>query len=180
MLSDPAIMGTALSVVPSSGFPPTRTDLNYLEKLVKWFKNHFEVTTTKANPTYPEKQEILNCISSGKAKSVEELVFTCVALCRSLGILARLVFSFQPLPAKVDSSELRPKTPPDQKKIKETTLSNESEKDELPGKCKSQATTNQKAKKSSKPPVGKDLLTIQNTVVFIHLIFSFRTPRKIH
>lgn len=111
MLCDPTVMATALSIVPSSGFPPSRTDLNYLEKFVKWIAKHFNVAASlKYSHSNPNKEDILNCLSSGKARSVEELVFTCVALCRSLGILSRLILSLQPIKAKVDSSELQPKS----------------------------------------------------------------------
>jgi hypothetical protein len=119
MLCDPVVMASALSVVPPTGFPPNRTDLNYLEKFMKWVTKHFKVSTTRVTQSNPEVKDILNCISSGKAQSVEELVYTCVAVCRSLGILSRLVLSLQPLPAKVDSSELQQKSPDQNKKTKE-------------------------------------------------------------
>ncbi|KAI9558622.1 hypothetical protein GHT06_015410 [Daphnia sinensis] len=117
MLSDPEIMAAALSIVPSTGFPPTRTDLNYLEKFVKWTSNHFKINTAKIINRSPGKQDILNCVSSGKAQSISELVCTCLSICRSLGILSRLVLSLQPLPAKVDSSELQPKSQSTKKKV---------------------------------------------------------------
>lgn len=127
MLSDPEIMAAALSIVPSTGFPPTRTDLNYLEKFVKWISNHFKVNTSKINIRSPGKQDILNCVASGKAQSISELVCTSVSICRSLGILSRLVLSFQPLPAKVDSSELQQKSQSTKEKV-EKASSDQSQK----------------------------------------------------
>ncbi|XP_057368952.1 DNA repair protein complementing XP-C cells homolog [Daphnia carinata] len=121
MLSDPEIMAAALSVVPSTGFPPTRTDLSYLEKFLKWISNHFKVNTSKTKYGSPGKQDILNCVASGKAQSISELVCTCVSICRSLGILSRLVLSLQPLPAKVDSSELQQKSQSTKKKVEKTS-----------------------------------------------------------
>lgn len=120
-------MAAALSVVPSTGCPPTRTDLNYLEKFMKWIANHFKVNASKTYQRSPGTQDILNCIASGKAQSISELVCTCVSICRSLGILSRLVMSIQPLPAKVDSSELRPKSE-NTKKTEDKSPSDKSQK----------------------------------------------------
>lgn len=151
MLSDPALLGTALSIVPSSGFPPTRTDLNYLEKLVKWISNHFKVVASKVNQrSYPVKENILNCISSGKAQCVEELVYTSITLCRSLGILSRLVLSLQPLSAKVDSSELQPKAQSKKKAKEKKEEISPSEEDT----ANVRAPVNSKSKKISKSTTG--------------------------
>lgn len=137
-------MGTALSIVPESGFPPARTDLNYLEKLVKWFSTHFKLDKSeKFQSLSPLKDRILKCIGTAKAQSIEELVFTCVTLCRSLGILARLVLSLQPLAAKVDSKELQPKS-----QSKKTTKS----ETDLPEKDTQSSTS--KPKRSTKSPKG--------------------------
>jgi len=153
MLCDPVVMASALSVVPPTGFPPTRTDLNYLEKFMKWVTKHFKVSTPRITQSNPGIKDILNCISSGKAQSVEELVYTCVAVCRSLGILSRLVLSLQPLPAKVDSSELQQKSPDQNKKTKEKTPS--------PLQLEKATTdvryvTDKKSKKTAKSTVGKE------------------------
>ena len=109
MLNDEILIGSALSVIPSAHcYPPKRTNLNYVEKLVKWFKQRFELAAT-IDSSYPNQQSLLKCISTGRANSVETLVFACVTLCRSLGILCRLVVVLQPLSSKVDPRYLEPK-----------------------------------------------------------------------
>ncbi len=57
----------------------------------------------------PDRDTVLNCLATGKAQSYEELVYSSIALCRSLGIPSRLVLSLQPLSAKVDPNELQGK-----------------------------------------------------------------------
>ena len=106
MLNDPTLMATALSIVPSSGFPPTRTDLNYLEKFVKWTKQHFEIVQPENEHPPIRLESIMTCIGTGKAQSAQELVYVCVALCRALGIRTRLVISLQPVSSKVPMSQL--------------------------------------------------------------------------
>ena len=64
---------------------------------------------------YPISDAIGHCIATAQARCIEELVFTLVVLCRSLGLETRLVWSLQPLPLKVDCSEL---LLPDSKGIK--------------------------------------------------------------
>ena len=123
MLNDETLIGSALSVIPSAHcYPPKRTNLNYVEKLVKWFKQRFELFTS-IDSSYPNQQSLLKCISTGRAKCVETLVFACVILCRSLGILCRLVVVLQPLPSKVDRRHLEPK---------ESTGKNENERKKPP------------------------------------------------
>lgn len=152
-LGNPTLLATALSVVPPSGFPPVRTDLNYLEKLVKWASNRFKVKTPKMTLRFfPGMERILRCISTGEAESFEELVYSCIAICRSLGILTRLVLSLQPLPAKVDSSELQPKSQDGKKTKEKKDKSNTPEKTEA---CEERA-SNSKSTKVSKPTTGKE------------------------
>lgn len=169
MLNDPTLMATALSIVPSSGFPPTRTDLNYLEKFVKWTKQHFEIVQPK-----PDEKEhppiglesIMTCIGTGKAQSAQELVYVCVALCRALGIRTRLVISLQPISSKVAMSQLvqgkssgKEKEEPDED---ETSV-----KKEPKGKGKSKKkdpdsdedSSSPKTKKSKVPPNKKQVKT---------------------
>lgn len=91
-LNDPVLLASALSIVPSNGFPSSRTDLGYLEKLLKWIRKRFAVSPAKTSALdnrFPNKDAVLQCISSSKAACPEELVYACVALCRSLGILTR-------------------------------------------------------------------------------------------
>ena len=109
MLNDETLMATALSLIPSAHcYPPKRTNLNYVEKLVKWFKQRFVLAVDEdIDCTYPDKGSLARCISSGRAESVEALVSACVVLCRSLGLSCRLVLSLQPLTSKVDSRELQ-------------------------------------------------------------------------
>lgn len=154
MLNDPEIAASALSIVPQSGLPPSRTDLNYLEKMVNWIRKHFKLNLkSTATPSYPSKADVLRCISSSEAKSKKELVYTSIAICRSLGILARFVWSLQPMSSKVDSNELQLKKPmsssnkTSKKTEKDESMSESSRK---PTKEDGKASASQKKGKSSK------------------------------
>ena len=110
MLNEPTLLAAALSIVPSSGFPPSRTDLNYLEKFVKWAKQYFTIAESDKPDDDPITMEsLMACISSKKAQNTQELVYVCVALCRALGIRTRLVISLQPLSSKLPTSQLHHK-----------------------------------------------------------------------
>ena len=132
ILNDETLIGSALSVIPSAHcYPPKRTDMNYVEKLVKWFKQRFVLAVTM-DSSYPDQQSLLKCISTGRADSVESLVYACVILCRSLGILCRFVVVLQPLSSKVDRRHLEAKNS-DEKGTKDPSilLLSDSDDDEI-------------------------------------------------
>ena len=115
-LNDQTLMAAALSIIPSSHcYPPKRTNITYLEKLVIWYRKRFQLVPVADYYPYPISDAVGHCIATAQARCIEELVFTLVVLCRSLGLETRLVWSLQPLPLKVDSSEL---LLPDSKGIK--------------------------------------------------------------
>lgn len=167
MLNDPEIAASALSVVPQTGFPPSRTDLNYLEKLVHWIHKHFRLkpkTKTSDSPSYPGKADVLRCISSSEANSKKELVYASIAICRSLGILARFVWSLQPMSAKVDPSELQLKTSPCSNKTKKSQKDECEELSESNTVGKSKASKKKEtSSKTSSKTVKKEETTKKST-----------------
>ncbi|XP_046394535.1 DNA repair protein complementing XP-C cells homolog [Ischnura elegans] len=108
ILNSQNLMGVALSLLPSNHcYPPSRTDLDYLEKVVNWFRKAVPVVVPKESPpNIPLETSLEVQFHERKARSVKDQVLMFVCAMRSLGIKARLVLSLQPAPLKPPSHEL--------------------------------------------------------------------------
>ncbi|KAF4523287.1 hypothetical protein B566_EDAN009410 [Ephemera danica] len=107
ILNSPSLMGLALSLIPSQHcYPPRQVDLDYLEKITRWFKKTINVGT-ESDPLEKTLLEILeDCFHTKKAFNKRILVFLFVSMMRSLGLKTRLIINMQPLPLKLKSEEL--------------------------------------------------------------------------
>ncbi|XP_071453015.1 DNA repair protein complementing XP-C cells [Hetaerina americana] len=122
VLNSQNLMGVALSLLPSNHcYPPSRTDLDYLEKVVNWFRRTVPVVPPKESPPSMSLETSLEAqFHEKKAHSVKCQVLMFVCAMRSLGIKARLVLSLQPVPLKPPSHELCsivPRKSTDSKKV---------------------------------------------------------------
>ncbi|XP_032688704.1 DNA repair protein complementing XP-C cells homolog isoform X2 [Odontomachus brunneus] len=97
--SDPEIMTTAVSLVPSNNYPKDKLDLVYLGKLTKWFRNIFTAESIN-NDVIINKVTLLKRIAEKKIISYRELVVLYVAVLRGIGLNCRLIVSLNPPPVK--------------------------------------------------------------------------------
>ncbi|CAG0918329.1 unnamed protein product [Notodromas monacha] len=100
ILNNMELQALALSLVPSANcYPGKRTDMNYLEKLVLWFSKKFKI-----DPERPEKEKlhdaVADVISTRRSPRAALIVYSFVVLARAIGLTARLVCNFRPVPPK--------------------------------------------------------------------------------
>lgn len=97
--SDPEIMTTAVSLVPTNNYPKDKLDFVYLEKFTKWFRNIFTSESINNDITI-NKVTLLKRIAEKKIFSYRELVVLYVAVLRAIGLNCRLIVSLNPPPVK--------------------------------------------------------------------------------
>ncbi|KAG8222346.1 hypothetical protein J437_LFUL001333 [Ladona fulva] len=153
ILNSKDLMGFGLSLIPSKHcYPPSRTDLDYLEQIVQWFRKTIPIVQPDKKESYVSLETSLEKqFQSKKANSKKDLVLMFICTLRSLGIKTRLVLSLQPAPIKPPSNELCTVNP-----RKSTPKSNEelpSIPEETPSTSKESET---KGKEKKKSPAGVD------------------------
>lgn len=101
------VLALGLSLLPSKHcYPADRTDLNYLEQIVKWFKNTFN-NVEKVVPKSLSLENLLQLqMQKKEVYNNKMLVYVFIAVLRSLGIQCRLVLNFQVEPVRPPSSQL--------------------------------------------------------------------------
>ncbi|XP_034244348.1 DNA repair protein complementing XP-C cells homolog isoform X2 [Thrips palmi] len=106
------VLGMALSLVPPDLCDlPKSPGSKYINKLLQWFATRFECSEGFPEDIVGGKTRALTAVLEQNftrkyAKSTKEMTFMFVAVLRAVGIEARLVISFQPMPLKPQSDEL--------------------------------------------------------------------------
>lgn len=101
------VLALALSLLPSKQcYPKDRTDLDYLESLVKWYGKAVAYKEKAIAENKQLKELLTEQISNKTAYNKKMLVYIFLSILRSLGIQSRLVLSFQLEPLRPPSSEL--------------------------------------------------------------------------
>lgn len=107
VLNSPNLLALALSLIPSEHcYPPERTDLNYLEKFLQWYRKTIHHVEKKEKHTEVLEKELRDQISKKEAHNKKMLVLIFVCVLRSLGIQCRIVMSLQVEPLRPPQSEL--------------------------------------------------------------------------
>ncbi|KAF2894976.1 hypothetical protein ILUMI_11209 [Ignelater luminosus] len=106
-LNNQELLALGLSLIPSQHcYPSDRTDLSYLEQIVKWFKDSIPVIDKLYSKEEPLIKLLKIQISRKQAFNKKMLVYMFICVLRSLGIQCRLVLSFQVAPLRPPASEL--------------------------------------------------------------------------
>ncbi|CAH2091978.1 unnamed protein product [Euphydryas editha] len=112
VLNDQAVLGAALSIVPSNEcYPGERVDMKYLEQITTWYSEKMSIKQDKGENKFkpkapPLKDILLNQMKSRVFTTKKYMVFAFVSMLRSLGLHCRVMFNFVVLPIKPPSSEL--------------------------------------------------------------------------
>ncbi|XP_069680610.1 DNA repair protein complementing XP-C cells homolog [Periplaneta americana] len=107
-LNSEVLMALSLSFIPSQHcYPGKHTNLDYLEKIVEWFRKTVTVKeTTEKNPSLSLCDSLQEQFQSRTAYSNRDLVLMFICVLRTIGVKARLLLSLQPLPLKPPSDEM--------------------------------------------------------------------------
>ncbi|XP_050739957.1 DNA repair protein complementing XP-C cells homolog [Eriocheir sinensis] len=104
------VLGAALSTTPGrAAHPKGRLDLGHLQRLVEWFGKKFKRVKLDVETDYHRTavdEVLVRRFGTQEVRSAKEAVLCFVALCRSLGISARLVLALQPMSWKPASGAL--------------------------------------------------------------------------
>ncbi|KAF5280873.1 hypothetical protein FQR65_LT03022 [Abscondita terminalis] len=107
VLNSESLLALCLSLIPSQHcYPPTRTDLGYLEQFVQWYKTTITLGEKQISKQWSLEKVLKLQLTRKHAYNKNMLVYIFVCILRSLGIQCRLVLSFQVLPLRPPNSEL--------------------------------------------------------------------------
>lgn len=106
-INDEKLMGLALSLIPSEHcYPSDRTDLNYLEQILSWYRKTMQHLDQREDKNFDIKRQLHIDMSKKQASNKKILVYIFICILRSLGIHCRLVMSLLVEPLRPPSSEL--------------------------------------------------------------------------
>lgn len=100
-------LGLTLSLIPSEQcYPTERTDLNYLEQILNWYRKTVVHLDQRDDGKYDLEKKLHIDISRKQASNKRILVLIFICILRSLGIQCRLVMSLLVQPLRPPGSEL--------------------------------------------------------------------------
>lgn len=105
VVNDVEILSTAMSLMPSSGYPKGRVDLKYLEQFTKWFKNLFKLEFRDGGDGV-RRDSLLARLRERKVCNYREMVLLYAATLRAIGLNCRIVVSLCAPPLKPSQDQL--------------------------------------------------------------------------